>query len=76
VFYTVMNFGQLIIVALLSERPGRDAALILYAPLLFPYTLFLKAARILAYILETTRSDFMKDGFFPKKIWGNMQEYH
>jgi len=75
-FYTVVNFGQLAIVALLSERPGRDAMLILYTPLLFPYTLFLKAARILAYVLETIRSDFMKDGFFPKKIWGNMQEYH
>ena len=74
-FYTVMNFGQFAIVALLSERPGRDAIFILYAPLFFLYSLFLKAARILAYFLEFIRSDFMKDGFFPKKIWGNMPEY-
>jgi len=74
-FYTVMNAGQFAIVALLSERPWRDAIFILYAPLFFLYSLFLRAARILAYFLEFTRSDFMKDGFFPKKIWGNMPEY-
>ncbi|MGB2706076.1 MAG: glycosyltransferase [Candidatus Omnitrophota bacterium] len=74
-FYAIMNFGQLVIVALLSERPGRDAIFILYAPLFFLYSLFLRAARMLAYFLEFIRSDFMKDGFFPKKIWGNMPEY-
>jgi len=74
-FYTFMNIGQLAIVALLSERPGRDAIFILYAPLFFLYSLFLRAARILAYFLEFTRSDFMKDGFFPKKIWKNIEEY-
>ncbi len=74
-FYMAMNMGQFIIVALLSERPYRDAIFILYVPLFFLYSLFLRSARILAYFLEFTRSDFMKDGFFPKKIWGNMPEY-
>ncbi|MDP8299194.1 MAG: glycosyltransferase family 2 protein, partial [Candidatus Tantalella remota] len=41
-FYTVMNFGQFVIVALLSERPARDAIFVLYTPLFFPYSLFLR----------------------------------
>ena len=74
-YYTIMNFGQFVIVVLLSERPGREALFLLYSPLFFAYSLFLRGVRIFAYILEFCKSDFLKDGFFPETVWKNMPEY-
>ena len=74
-YYAIMDLGQIIIVTLLSDSPGRDAVFILYAPLFFLYSLFLRATRMLAYFLETIRSDYLKDGYFPKEIWENMPKW-
>ena len=74
-YYAIMDLGQIIIVTLLSDSPGRDIVFILYAPLFFLYSLFLRGTRMLAYFLETVRSDFLKDGYFPKEIWENMPKW-
>lgn len=75
IFYTLMNLWQFVIVTILSEDPSRDAVFILYVPLFFIYSLFLRGVRIIAYTLESFRLKYLRDSFFPQKIWENIPRY-
>ena len=74
-FYLVMYLWQFIITTVLSDDPLRDAIFILYAPLFFMYSLFLRGVRAIAYTLEFFRLKYLRDGFFPKQIWDSMPRY-
>ncbi len=74
-FYTAFNFIQLAIAVWLSETARRDCVFILYAPLFFLYTLYLRFFRVFAYFLEIFRVDYNKQGYFPQKVWKSMPEH-
>ncbi|MFH1245173.1 MAG: glycosyltransferase family 2 protein [Candidatus Omnitrophota bacterium] len=75
IFYTLMNIIQLGIVTVLSDDWKRDGLLILYAPLMMFYYLLLNGERVVAYFLETFRLRYLRDGFYPQKVWDNMPRY-
>jgi poly-beta-1,6-N-acetyl-D-glucosamine synthase len=74
-FYTAMNAWQFFMVAILSDTTMRDMRFILYAPLFFFYSLFLRGTRLVAYVLEFFRSTYLRDGFFPENVWDSMPRY-
>ncbi len=74
-YYTIMNFIQFTIVALLSDDPGRDWVFVLYSPIFFFYSLFLRAVSMFAYLLEFFRMSFLRSNYLPKKVWDNRPEY-
>lgn len=75
IFYTLMNFYQFTLICLTSDTTLRDSVFLLYAPLYFFYTLFLKAERLTAYFLETFRMEQLRDGHFPPEVWDNLPRY-
>lgn len=75
-FYTIMNLGQFIMVAILSESFWNDTVLILYAPLFFIYGLCLRFVRIFAYVAEIFRFTFISRGhYFPDKVSDNVPKF-
>ena len=74
-FYVVMNAWQFFMVAVLSDTALRDMGFILLAPVFFFYSIFLKVTRLMAYALEFFRSTYLRDGFFPDKVWDSMPRY-
>lgn len=74
-YYTFMNFIQMLIVVSLSDDPGHDFIFIFYTPIFFVYSCYLRTIRIHAYLLEIFRSSRYKKGYFPEKIWKGMPEY-
>ena len=74
-FYTFMNLWQFAIVVYFSDDRKRDFVFILYAPIFFIYSLYLKIARTFAYVTELFRKQYLRDGYFPEKVWDEMPKY-
>ncbi len=75
VFYAAINFIQILIAVYFSDNPKRDSVFILYTPVFFLYSLYLRFFRAFAYILEIFRIDYNKRGYFPQKVWKSMPEH-
>ena len=48
--------------------------LVLYAPLMLYYRLFLRAVRTVAYIEEFLRINY-RDPFYPTEVWENIPQW-
>jgi len=75
VFYTAINFIQILIAIYFSSNPKRDLIFVLYTPFFFLYSLYLRFFRAFAYVLEIFRVDYNKRGYFPEKVWKSMPEH-
>jgi len=70
-----MNAWQFVMVAVLSDKKLRDSIFILYSPIFFFYSLYLRAARATAYTIEFFRKPYLRDGYFPEQVWDSIPKY-
>jgi len=73
VIYGLANYVSLFAAVMVSKQYDQ-LELVLYAPLMLYYRLFLRAVRTVAYIEEFLRLNY-RDPFYPTEVWENIPQW-